>query len=92
MPLDFRPCGVCRELVPADIGCAHWKPNNRSGKSHGKWPARTPRALGAAAEHRVRLVECTCAKIPGAPHPHLSDCKKTQAAYMLDILPNRRVE
>jgi hypothetical protein len=23
-----RPCGACAELVPADTGCAHWKPGS----------------------------------------------------------------
>lgn len=22
----WRPCGACRELVPDDAGCEHWKP------------------------------------------------------------------
>lgn len=22
----WRPCGACRELVPADTGCGHWAP------------------------------------------------------------------
>ena len=24
--MTHRPCGECRELVPADTGCSHWKP------------------------------------------------------------------
>lgn len=24
--IAHRPCGECRELVPADTGCPHWKP------------------------------------------------------------------
>lgn len=25
-----RPCGACAALVPADSGCAHWKPGATS--------------------------------------------------------------
>lgn len=25
----FRPCGVCRSLVPALSGCKHWRPGIR---------------------------------------------------------------
>lgn len=28
-PLAWRPCGACGELVSADTGCAHWKPDFR---------------------------------------------------------------
>lgn len=28
-PLAWRPCGACGELVPADTGCTHWKPDFR---------------------------------------------------------------
>lgn len=28
-PLAWRPCGACGELVSADDGCKHWKPEFR---------------------------------------------------------------
>jgi hypothetical protein len=28
--IDYRPCGACVELVPADTGCGHWKPAHRA--------------------------------------------------------------
>jgi hypothetical protein len=34
--ISHRPCGACEELVPADIGCPHWKPNN-GPKKKGQW-------------------------------------------------------
>lgn len=33
--LDYRPCGACAALVPADTGCTHWKPGAKSGKRMG---------------------------------------------------------
>jgi hypothetical protein len=34
--ISHRPCGECVELVPADVGCKHWKPNN-GPKRRGQW-------------------------------------------------------
>ena len=34
--LSYRPCGACEELVPTDVGCSHWKPNN-GPKRRGGW-------------------------------------------------------
>lgn len=25
--IEHRPCGECRKLVSAQIGCRHWRPN-----------------------------------------------------------------
>lgn len=38
-----RPCGACRALVPADAGCAHWRP----GESARQTKAREQRRRDA---------------------------------------------
>lgn len=32
---DSKPCGACGKLVDSHIGCAHWKPDAKTGKRVG---------------------------------------------------------
>lgn len=54
----WRPCGICRELVPADSGCTHWRPlvsAARKGNGSANEAARRKRAAQKRREQRAAL-------------------------------------
>lgn len=42
---EWRPCGACRALVPADTGCEHWRPGISASSA-----VRAARAARATAK------------------------------------------
>lgn len=50
--IDWRPCGACRELVPADSGCGHWRPGVSSGMRAGETAQDREAKAKAAAKRR----------------------------------------
>jgi len=54
----YRPCGLCRELVPAESGCTHWRPlvsAARKGNGSANEAARRKRAAQKRREQRAAL-------------------------------------
>jgi hypothetical protein len=46
---DYRPCGACKEMIPSDTGCKHWKPGVKSGKRMGWVKGRVRKPIEAAS-------------------------------------------
>lgn len=69
--LDYRPCGACGELVPADAGCPHWRPGLAQPKRTGwaKGPARS-----TASSPTTPRTACDCGKPPTSRQPHTPGC------------------
>lgn len=41
--MRHRPCGACRELVPAETGCQHWRPGETTRAAEGRERRRKDR-------------------------------------------------
>lgn len=51
----FRPCGACRELVPAETGCGHWKPGRSAKAADSAERRRRDREELAAFRRQMRI-------------------------------------
>ena len=52
--MRHRPCGACRELVPAESGCAHWRPGLKKAAPRVRASTRGGGPSPTVAEfHRV---------------------------------------
>lgn len=78
--IRHRPCGECRALVPADTGCAHWKPRASAPVRHG-WVRGRARGAVEATPPSVptQETECTC-----LVYPHMPTCNRVTMRILTD--------
>jgi len=66
-----RPCGACKALVPADIGCEHWHPGAHTPKANDRRRARNARYQRAARERARQDVAAFKALMTPRPGPEI---------------------
>ena len=52
--IPLRPCGACRALVPAQTGCAHWRPGESARQYRAREASREARRADAEELAQVR--------------------------------------